>query len=92
MPDSSNPTAMHNSVNALKAIGSSIGCALFFTVSVVVAWKARHYQLTDQPMPNGKGGFMTFRHGYYIASVSFLISVVWFVVACKSWRRLSAQN
>ena len=30
---------------------------------------------------------MTFRDGYYIASVSFLISIVWFVVACKAWRR-----
>jgi hypothetical protein len=48
---------------------------VFLIVSVGVAWRARHYQISGQPMPNGKGGFMTFGDGYLIAVVFFLFSV-----------------
>ena len=64
-----------SSVSALKAAVAICGSVVFLIVSVVVAWQARHYQITGQPMPNGKGGFMTFGDGYLIAVVFLLFSV-----------------
>ena len=64
-----------SSVSALKAAVAICGSVVFLIVSVVVAWQARHYQITGQPMPNGKGGFMTFGDGYMIAVVFLLFSV-----------------
>jgi hypothetical protein len=57
----------------------------FLIVGVVVAWSAHHYQNINQPMPNGKGGFMSFQDGYYIALVCILFSIASFIVAYKSW-------
>ena len=65
----------NSSVSALKAAVAICGSVVFLIVSVVVAWQARHYQITGQPMPNGKGGFMTFGDGYLIAVVLLLFSV-----------------
>jgi hypothetical protein len=92
MNPSSNPQYADTSVNTLKTITFVVGGAIFFAVSIVVACKARHYQLSNQPMPNVKGGFMTFLDGYSIASVFFLVSVGWFVAARKSWRRQPTQE
>jgi len=64
-----------SSVSALKAAVAICGSVVFLIVSVVVAWQARHYQISGQPMPNGKGGFMTFGDGYMIAVVFLLFSV-----------------
>ena len=64
-----------SSVSALKAAVAICGSVVFLVVSVVVAWQARHYQISGQPMPNGKGGFMTFGDGYLIAVVFLLFSV-----------------
>jgi hypothetical protein len=38
-------------------------------------------------MPNGKGGFMTFRDGYSLAAVLFGFSLVWLIVAWRYGRR-----
>ena len=65
----------NSSVSALKAAVAICGSVVFLVVSVVVAWQARHYQITGKPMPNGKGGFMTFGDGYLIAVVFLLFSV-----------------
>ncbi len=66
--------------NSLKAGVSSVVSFAFLIASVSVALAARHYQISGQPMPNGKGGSMTFSDGYWIAVVLFLISVAWFFV------------
>ena len=58
----------------------------FLVASVVLALSARGYQISGQPMPNGKGGFMEFYHGYLFAIALFLFSVVWFMVAHRCWR------
>src|SRR5438034_11448366 len=76
------------SLKKVKAIVAGIGSAVLFVASYVIAWSARGYQLSGRPMPNGKGGFMTFREGYYIALLSFLVSLVWFMAAYKLWRRV----
>ena len=68
-------TNSESSLSALKAAVAICGSTVFLVVSVVVAWQARHYQISGQPMPNGKGGFMTFGDGYLIAVVFFLFSL-----------------
>jgi hypothetical protein len=66
-------------IYAAGAIGGSIACLVG---SLRFAWLARQYQISGQPMPNGKGGFMTFGDGYLIAAVVLLFSV-----ACISLAR-----
>jgi hypothetical protein len=65
-------------IYAAGALGGSIA---FFIGSLGLAWQARHYQLSGQPMPNGKGGFMTFGDGYLIAVVLLLFSVACILLA-----------
>jgi hypothetical protein len=79
-------TKENPSVSALKVTVAGFGAIVFLVASVVVAFVARRYQLSGQPMPNGKGGFMTFGDGYWIALVLFLFSVVWFITARRFWR------
>jgi hypothetical protein len=73
-------------LHSLKVAVAAIGSLVFFVASVLVGWSARAYQVSGQPMPNGKGGFMTFRDGYVIALVLFLFSVAWFIGA-RRFRR-----
>ena len=75
-----------SSVSALKAAVAICGSVVFLIVSVVVAWQARHYQISGQPMPNGKGGFMTFGDGYLIAVVFLLFSVACVMQARRSFK------
>ena len=75
-----------------KIIFSSLGAAGFFVASTLVALSARQYQVSGQRMPNGKGGYMEFRDGYYLAVVLFLMSVAWFLFARRSWRSRSHDN
>ena len=42
---------------------------------------------SGQPMPNGKGGFMTFGDGYLIAFVFLSFSVGWLIAARRFWRQ-----
>ena len=88
------PSKLKDSCNAiaLKAIGISLGFLILFFVGIHFASSARRYQLANEPMPNGKGGFMTFRDGYYIALVVLLMSLVWFAVACRFWRKLKEED
>jgi hypothetical protein len=67
------------------AIVAALGGIAFLVASVMFAWSAREYQLTGQPMPNGKGGFMTFRDGYNIALIFFGFSAVWLLSARRFW-------
>jgi len=69
----------------LKAAGTGCGAVVFLAASIVVTGQARHCQITGQPMPNGKGGFMTPGDGYLIALALFLISVAWFFSAWRFW-------
>ncbi len=75
-----------NSACKIKAVIGFCGTVIFFVASVVISVQARQHQLNDQPMPNGKGGFMSFGDGYLIAVVLFLFSAIWFVFTVKSWR------
>jgi hypothetical protein len=72
-------------MKALKIICGCLGCIGFFASGVVVALQARHYQVLAQPMPNGKGGFMTFRDGYSIAIILVLMSIPWFLMVRRFW-------
>ena len=74
-------------MKALKAIAGWLGCIGFFASGVVVALQAHHYQVLDQPMSNGKGGFMTFRDGYSIAFVLVLMSIAWFLMVRRGGGR-----
>jgi hypothetical protein len=76
----------HLPVDPLKTAITTCGSVVFLVASVVVACRARHYQITGQPMPNGKGGFMTFGDGYLIALVLLLLSLVWSIAAWRYWR------
>jgi hypothetical protein len=74
-------TKDHSIPSSLKFAFIIFGSVGFLIAGLALACIARHYQITDQPMPNGKGGFMTFGDGYLIAFVLFLISVAWFMTA-----------
>ena len=65
--------------HSFKAAIAFLGAAMFFIASIWEACQARHYQVIGLPMPNGKGGFMTFRDGYLIAVVFLGFSLVWFL-------------
>ena len=79
-----------STASPLKFVVTAFGSVAFFVASVRVAWVAWQYQVSGQPMPNGKGGFMTFRDGYLIAFVLFLFSVAWMFVARRFWRSRGA--
>jgi hypothetical protein len=73
-----------------KVVFASVGGMGFLVASVVLAVSARSHQLSGQQMPNGKGGFMDFRSGYYLAIVLFLMSIVWLMFARRYWRSRSS--
>ena len=79
-------TKQNRAVVSFKAAVGVVGAIIFLIAGIVVAAVARRYQLSGEPMPNGKGGFMTFRDGYWIASVLFALSVGWFVSARRFLR------
>jgi hypothetical protein len=62
----------------------------FLVAGIVVTFQARHYQISGQPMPNGKGGFMTAGDGYLIAVVLFLFSVTWGLATRRFWLKRPA--
>jgi hypothetical protein len=68
-----------------KAAVAVCGSVVFLTMSAVVASRARHYQVAGQPMPNGKGGFMTAHDGYLLALVFLVLAVAWFLAALRYW-------
>jgi len=47
-------TRDHSSLRSLKVAVAGFGSFAFFVASVLVAWSARGYQVSGQPMPNGK--------------------------------------
>lgn len=85
------PQAQMNS-NAWKTVVGVIGGAGFLVASIALATQARHYQVTGEPMPNGKGGFMTFHDGYYIAGVLLLMALAWFMAARRFARSSVPPN
>jgi hypothetical protein len=72
--------------NSLKAIVAFCGGIVFIAASVVMALRTRHYQVSGQPMPNGKGGFMPIWQGYLMAVVFLSLSPVWFM-GCRRFLR-----
>jgi hypothetical protein len=79
-------TQNHSPVSHLKAAVAAVGSVVFLVAGVVVAFRARHYQIADQPMPNGKGGSMSSGDGYLIATVLILFSAIWFIAARRFYR------
>jgi len=79
-------TEGHSPASFLETAVGICGSVVFLIVSAVIASRARHYQISGEPMPNGKGGFMTFGDGYLIALVFLLFSVAWFIAARRFWR------
>ena len=75
-----------STVSALKFAVAACGSVGFLVAGIVVAFQARHYQISGQPMPNSKGGFMTAGDGYLLAAVLVLFSVAWFLAARRFWR------
>jgi hypothetical protein len=73
-------------------IFASVGAAGLLIASVLLALSARRHQISGQAMPNGKGGFMDFPDGYYLAVVLFLMSFAWFIFARRHWRAHSHAN
>jgi hypothetical protein len=74
-------------VNSAKIVLNHVVCVIFLILGVSMALDAHHYQTISKPMPNGKGGFMTFRDGYYLALCFFAVATGCFVFAFNSWRR-----
>jgi hypothetical protein len=72
-----------SSASSFKALGAFAGSGAFLGGSLSLAWKARQYQISGQPMPNGKGGFMTCGDGYLLALALLLGAVVWALQARK---------
>jgi len=62
------------------------GSILSLIASVLVGVRARHCQVVGEPMPNGKGGFMSVGDGYIIAVVLFLFCVACLLQARRFWR------
>ena len=79
-------TQNRSSVSQLKAAVAAVGSVVFLVAGVVVACRARHYEIADQTMPNGKGGSMSSGDGYLIATVLILFSVVWFIAARRFYK------
>lgn len=79
-----------STVGALKVAFAGCGCVGLFVASIVVAFQARHYQISGQPMPNGKGGVMTPGDGYMIAAVFLLMSVAGLLTARRFLRETRA--
>ena len=48
-----------------------------------LAWFVRNHQVSGQPMPNGKGGFMSYGYGYLMDLILFLMSIAWWLSACR---------
>ena len=76
----------------LKPVVACIASIIFLTVSIIVAYNARYYQVSHQPMPNGKRGFMSPSDGYQIAVVFLLMAIASFIVAYKAWKGLDTRR
>lgn len=61
-------------------------------LSVTVALDARAHQLSGLPMPNGKGGLMSFRGGYESAVFFLVIGLAWLLGAGGFlWRAVTGR-
>jgi hypothetical protein len=63
--------------NTGRTIVAYVGAAFFIAASAVVTWYARRAQVTGEPMPNGRGGFVPFSDGYKIAAMLFVLSLAY---------------
>ena len=48
--------------------------------------------MAGQPMPNYKGGFMSYAEGYEFALLIFLVALVWFYSAVKYLLMVKKQS
>jgi hypothetical protein len=64
----------------------------FLIAGVLVALSAHKYQLSGAPMPNGKGGFMSFRDGYYLSFVLVAMAAAWMFFGYRSVRAALASE
>jgi hypothetical protein len=54
-----------------------IGAAFFLVASAVVTWYARHSQVSGEPMPNGRGGTMSYVDGYKAGALLLLFALIY---------------
>jgi hypothetical protein len=77
----------HPQISPLKFGVTAGGAIVFLMAGIIVALQTRHYQITGEPMPNGKGGHMEYAAGYYLALTLFCMAIGWFLFACRYWRK-----
>jgi hypothetical protein len=83
---------MKPKMNRLKGALGIAGGAGFLVAGILVALSARKYQLSDAPMPNGKGGFMSIRDGYYLSLVLVAMAGLWMYFGIRSFRDALASE
>ena len=83
---------MNASTNGFKAALGFAGGVCFLVAGILVALSARKYQLSGALMPNGKGGFMSFRDGYYLSVVLIAMAVGWMYFGFRSVRAAPAPQ
>jgi hypothetical protein len=54
-----------------------VGAAFFLVASAVLAWYARHAQVSGAAMSNGRGGTMPFSDGYKAAGLLFAFALIY---------------
>jgi hypothetical protein len=83
---------MNTSLNRLKGALGIAGGTGFLIAGVLVALSARKYQLSGAPMPNWKGGSMSFRDGYYLSFVLVATAAAWIYFGYRSAKAAPAPE
>ncbi len=79
--------SVSTNLNKLKGAFGIVGGTGFMIVGALFAITARKYQLSGEPMPNGKGGFMSFRDGYYVSFVLVAMAAAWIYFGYRALRK-----
>ncbi len=83
---------MNVSTNGSKAGLGFAGGTCFLVAGILLALSARKHQLSGALMPNGKGGFMSFRDGYYLSVVLITMAAGWMYCGFRSARPAPAPQ
>jgi hypothetical protein len=68
------------------------GTAIFVLLTVKVGTMSWHARNTNSPMPNWKGGTMTYEDGFKVTAFLAVLAAIWFYCAIRpksvanSWR------
>lgn len=78
---------MKKKIRLLKGFTGLLGGLLLGLAGVFLVYQSRCHQLSKQPMPNYKGGFMTCGDGYYLALIMGLMSLIWIIYGVRSFSK-----